>query len=163
MKNNNSISKKAVGIMNPLVGIVLALLFLIIILAIFRTASPMLTFGFGMNAHLGDLKGRFRIEAFDNMNEGPIFAMFFAEWCGHCKRAKPEFKKLMDSYNGKVKVMLIDAEAAENKDLVQSQNVKGFPTIRYYPNGFSSKPVEYEGGRDFKSFMNYLNSLQGTM
>ena len=86
MKNNNSISKKAVGIMNPLVGIVLALLVLIIILAIFRTASPMLTFGFGVNAHLGDLKGKFRIEAFDNMNQGPLFVMYFAEWCGHCKR-----------------------------------------------------------------------------
>ena len=149
--------------MNPLVGIVLALLVLIIILAIFRTASPMLTFGFGVNAHLGDLKGKFRIEAFDNMNQGPLFVMYFAEWCGHCKRTKPEFEKLMNSYNGNVKVMLVDAEAAENKDLVKSQNVKGFPTIRYYPNGLSSKPIEYTGGRDLKSFMTYLNSLQGTM
>jgi protein disulfide-isomerase A6 len=71
----------------------------------------------------------------------------------------PEFKKLMNSYNGNVKIVAIDSESEENKDLVKSQNIKGFPTIRYYPSGLSGDHQEYEGGRTHDDFMQYLNSL----
>jgi thiol-disulfide isomerase/thioredoxin len=149
---------------NPLFIIIMLLLGLIIILAIFRSASPFLSVGFGVNAHIGELKGSFEIEAFDNApdqsnDSDALFIMYYAEWCGHCKKTMPEFKKLMDSYNGNVKIIAIDSESEENKDLVKSQNIKGFPTIRYYPSGLSGDHQEYDGGRTQDDFMQYLNSL----
>ena len=27
----------------------------------------------------------------------PAFSLYHVDWCGHCKRAKPEFKKLDDT------------------------------------------------------------------
>jgi len=151
-------------IRNPLFIIVMLLIGLIIVLAIFRSVSPFLSLGFGMNAHIGDLKGSFEIEAFDNNldlsnNSSALFVMYYAEWCGHCKRTMPEFNKLIDSYNGNIKIILINSEQDEYKDLIKSQDIKGFPTIRYYPAGLSSDYQEYNGGRTHSEFMQYLESL----
>jgi thiol-disulfide isomerase/thioredoxin len=88
--------------------------------------------------------------------------MYYAEWCGHCKRAKPEFEKLSQNYQGKVKILAINAESPENKDLVKSQNIEGFPTIRYYPSGLSGKYDEYIGSRTYSDFVQYLGTVEGT-
>ena len=98
---NNSMMKNSSIMSNPLFIIVMLLLGLIIILSIFRSVSPALTLGFGVNAHIGDLRGSFELETFSNNSE-PVFAMYYAEWCGHCKRTKPEFQKLLDNYKGNV-------------------------------------------------------------
>jgi thiol-disulfide isomerase/thioredoxin len=154
MAQLKNISNSVSAISNPLFIIVMLLIGLIVILAIFRSASPFLNIGFGVNAHIGELKGTFEIEAFDNQE--PLFVMYFAEWCGHCKTTKPEFLKLGEKYKN-IKVMLVDAEADENKELVKSQNISGYPTIRYYKSGnLEDKGDEYSGGRtedDFKSFL----------
>jgi thiol-disulfide isomerase/thioredoxin len=88
--------------------------------------------------------------------------MFYAEWCGHCKTTKPQFQQLIDNYKGPVKIMMIDSEAPENQDLVKSQNIKGFPTIRYYPSGISQNYQEYNGGRNVDNFMQFLNQIQAS-
>jgi thiol-disulfide isomerase/thioredoxin len=148
---------------NPLFIVVAAIIVLILILAIFRSSSQYFGVGIGVNAHIGDLKGSFKLEAFDNQNTGShaTFVMFYANWCGHCQRTKPEFQKLKDSYKGSVKILMIDAELDEHKELVQSQNIKGFPTIRYYPSGLDSSYSEYDGERQSESFLSYLQTQSG--
>ena len=123
---------------NPVFIMLMFVLVIIIFLAIFRSVSPFLTMGLGFNAHVGSLRGSFQIEAFENqMENGPVFAMYGTEWCGHCKRTKPDFEKLQNSYKGPIKIMYIDCEDDNNKELISKQKIKGFPTIRYYPNGIS--------------------------
>ena len=147
---------------NPLFAIVMLLIGLIIILAIFRSASPFLNLGFGINAHIGELKGSFEIEAFNNgADTQPVLVMYYAEWCGHCKRTMPEFKKLIDTYRGDVKIIAIDSEDKENAELVKAQNIKGFPTIRYYPSGLLGSYKEYNGGRKYTDFVEYLGNIKG--
>ena len=157
--NSNKMMKVSV-ITNPLFIIIMLLLALIIILAIFRSVSPLLSLGFGINAHIGDLKGSFEIEAYDNKKES-MLVMYYAEWCGHCKRTMPKFQKLMDEYKGSVKIIAINSELEENKELVKSQNISGFPTIRYYPEGFEGEYKEYEGGREYSDFVQYLGTVTG--
>ena len=146
---------------NPLIIVVSLLLILIVILAIFRSVTPFLNLGFQVNAHVGELKGSFQIEAFKNESEGKYFVMYFAEWCGHCKRTKPEFEKLMTQYKGDIKIIMIDAESDENKELVKSQNINGFPTIRYYSSGINDNFKDYEGGRSYSDFVDYLGTISG--
>ncbi len=146
---------------NPLVIVICLLLGLIVVLAILRPASPFLNFGIEMSAHIGDLRGSVNFEAFENNQ--PAFVMYFTEWCGHCKRTKPEFNKLMESYKGPVKIMMIDCEAAENAELVKQQGIKGFPTIRYYPSGMGSDFQEYSGERTFPQFQQFLNKVSGVL
>ena len=56
---------------NPLAILIVIILSIIIIIAIFRATN--LSAGIGMNAHIGQLKGSFQLEAFENSNS-PAFA-----------------------------------------------------------------------------------------
>ena len=150
---------------HPVFMMLMFVLVLIIFLAIFRSVSPFLTMGIGMNAHVGTLRGSFQIEAFENQMTGsePTFVIFHAPWCGHCKRAMPEFEKFKNSYNGPIKVIDINSEEDANKEIIKSQNIQGFPTIRYYPNGLSGQFEEYTGERTADGFNAYVTKVQGVM
>ena len=147
---------------NPLFIIVMILLILVVILSVFRSVSPSLTLGVGINAHLGDIRGSFELETFDNGSDSkPAFVMYYAEWCGHCKTTMPQFQKLMQNYKGNVSIMPVNSESPENKDLIKSQEIKGFPTIRYYPSGMAGNYEEYTGERSYTDFVQYLGSVSG--
>ena len=55
----------------------------------------------------------------------------------------------------------VDAEAPNAKATAEEQDVKGFPTIKFFPKG-STTPKAYEGGRTAKEFVSYLNEQAGT-
>ena len=150
---------------HPVFMMLMFVLVLIIFLAIFRSVSPFLTMGIGMNAHLGTLRGSFQIEAFENKmsNSEPTFVIFHAPWCGHCKRAMPEFEKFKKSYNGPIKVIDINSEEDANKEIIKSQNIQGFPTIRYYPDGLEGQYTEYNGGRSADDFKEYVSQITGVL
>ena len=158
MPKNTNMKNTSNLFLNPLIHIVMFLIFLIIVLAIFRIYSPMFSAGLGVNAHIGNLKGSFELEAFQSGVE-PTFAMFYAPWCGHCKNAMPEFDKLAENPPNGVKVMKINCDEESNKELAKKQNIQGFPTIRYYKNGMDGDHQEYNGERTADGFMSFLNNL----
>ena len=143
MARNGNMDSTTQFFLNPLVHVILFILFIIIILAIFRVSSPVFNAGISAKAHIGGFKGGFELEAFDNHDNQPLFCMYFAEWCGHCKRTMPEFDKLIESPPKGIKVLKIDSEDKQNAELIKSQDIKGFPTIRYYPKGLDSDYKEY--------------------
>lgn len=72
---------------------------------------------------------------------------FFAPWCGHCKNLAPEWAKAAKELKGKVKLGALDATAHQSK--AQEYDVRGYPTIKFFPAGSkrSSDAQEYDGGR----------------
>jgi protein disulfide-isomerase-like protein len=149
---------------HPVFMMLMFVLVIIIFLAIFRSVSPFLTMGLGMNAHIGTLRGSFQLEAFENqVANTPTFVMFYAPWCGHCKRAKPEFENFKKSYKGPIKVIAIDCEEPANKELAKKHNIQGYPTIRYYPTGLSGQFEEYNGERTADGFNEYVSKVQGVL
>lgn len=72
---------------------------------------------------------------------------FMAPWCGHCQRLAPEWAKAATELKGKVKLGAVDATV--HSSLGAQYDVKGYPTIKFFPGGRkSSSDVEnYEGGR----------------
>jgi thiol-disulfide isomerase/thioredoxin len=72
----------------------------------------------------------------DNSTEVEIM-FFFANWCPHCKTAKPEWEKAKSEYdnttiNGyKILFVEIDCSNPDSKttSLMDKYNVEGFPTI----------------------------------
>ena len=55
----------------------------------------------------------------------------------------------------------VDATAENAKSTAESQGVKSYPTIKYFPPG-TSTPVEYGGGRTEADFVEFLNEKAGT-
>ena len=84
-----------------------------------------------------------------NLNgNNTIVLIFFAEWCGFCREAKPTFEKLANDYPNKVQ--LIDSD--KNKDLLSNYSVKSFPTI------MTNKGDKYNGDRSYESLSQFVNS-----
>jgi thiol-disulfide isomerase/thioredoxin len=83
-----------------------------------------------------------------------------ADWCGHCKKAAPEFDKLMAASpltlkdGTKVVVKVLDAD--QNKDEMKSYNVKGFPSILIQDG---SRMVDYPGERTYNGVLAFLNNM----
>ena len=91
--------------------------------------------------------------------EDKSLIIFKAEWCGHCKTAESEFKKLKsaspitlkDGSKATVKVLDADADKAE----IAPYKVKGFPTILIANGGTTT---EYPGPRESTEVIKFLNS-----
>jgi thiol-disulfide isomerase/thioredoxin len=90
--------------------------------------------------------------------------MFYVDWCGHCKTAKPGYKQFMDEYNGTklndktVKVEMINCEENEaNAKMASEYEVKGYPTIIAGLNG--QKHVYTGSDKSSQGFGSWLKSL----
>jgi len=82
-----------------------------------------------------------------------------ADWCGHCKKAAPEFDKLMSASpitlkdGSKVNVTILDAD--KDKEELSKYKIKGFPTILVVDG---SNTTEYPGERTSDGVIEFLNS-----
>ena len=69
------------------------------------------------------------------VNAGKI-VMYFAEWCGHCKRFKPHFKEAQQAAKTMYPnfgVVLNDCEGTQaERKACKDADVRGFPTVKIY-------------------------------
>ena len=73
--------------------------------------------------------------------------IFYAPWCGHCKRSMGEFKDAVSQANGKV--MMINSDDPDSKELIEKYNVNGFPTI------MKASGEKYTGPRTSSGIINF--------
>jgi thioredoxin 1 len=73
----------------------------------------------------------FQTEVLDSSD--PVLVDFSAVWCGPCKMLDPIVKQLAGEWDGKVKVVKIDADA--NPDIVMKYSVMGIPTLLFFKGG----------------------------
>jgi thiol-disulfide isomerase/thioredoxin len=59
--------------------------------------------------------------------------MFYAEWCGHCKKTKPAFAEAASNHTGHVRFMRVDVD--KNKDVATLFQISGYPTILKLDSG----------------------------
>lgn len=74
--------------------------------------------------------------------------MFYAPWCGHCKRAKPEFNKASDFFKDDPRIGLAAVDCTKHKAVCSAHSIKGFPTIKYF--NYLKTVREYSGGRNVR-------------
>lgn len=66
----------------------------------------------------------------------PIIALFYTDWCGYCRKFVPVFDKVVKrkAIREKFAVAYVNAEYYQNKYLVDSYELPGYPTV-YLING----------------------------
>jgi thiol-disulfide isomerase/thioredoxin len=103
------------------------------------------------------------IQGFQNKGpDGYTFTMYYADWCGHCKNAKPDFENLASSgpvvVNGKkCTVQMVSPEKEPEK--AKGKPIRGFPTFLFEsPNG---EIVEYKGERNADGYLKFINETLG--
>jgi thiol-disulfide isomerase/thioredoxin len=70
------------------------------------------------------------------LKDGNWMVLYYAEWCGHCKTMKPEWKKAVDNVsNNKDTINVAEIESSHIGNLSEPPNVDGYPTIKMYNNG----------------------------
>lgn len=89
------------------------------------------------------------------------FIEFYAPWCGHCKQLQPEWERMAKKIYKDIKVAKVDA-TVETK-LASRYQIKGYPTIKYFPAGVKSDSsvLDYNGQRDSESMGTWALEMKG--
>ena len=65
--------------------------------------------------------------------------IFYTQWCGACKEAKPEFSKAADELVGDNKVIMAGVDCGPYKSLCRLYGVNAYPTLLYFHYGKSEQ------------------------
>ena len=66
-------------------------------------------------------------------SEIPVIVDFWAVWCGPCRMVAPVLEELSAQYEGRVKIVKVDAD--ENPKLSADYNIVSIPTLNIYSGG----------------------------
>ncbi|XP_054719753.1 protein disulfide-isomerase A6 homolog [Uloborus diversus] len=79
---------------------------------------------------------------------------FYAPWCGHCQKLAPHWADAATELKGKVKLGALDATV--HTIMSRKYEIKGFPTIKFFPQGpKDGNAEEYDGGRNAEDIINW--------
>jgi len=94
------------------------------------------------------------IEGFISSKDSAMI-MFYAQWCGHCKSAKPEYSKAAQLLATEAPDTALGAiDCVKHKGAGAKYNVGGYPTFNYYKKG---KLIgEYNQGRRASDFVEFM-------
>jgi protein disulfide-isomerase A6 len=82
--------------------------------------------------------------------------------CGiDCKSLAPTWERLAADFANEPSIIIAKVNAEDNRAVAAKYDVKGYPTIKYFPKN-NGTPLLYELGRDELAMVDYVNSQAGT-
>jgi protein disulfide-isomerase A1 len=132
--------------------------------------------------HSGALKPTLKSEEAPADNSGPVKVVvgttfadivldttkdvlleFYAPWCGHCKALTPTYDELGEKFASQESIVIAKVDATANDIDHPKVNVRGFPTIIFFPANAKDAPITYEGERDLDSFVSFIETHATTL
>ena len=119
------------------------------------------------NEHFQEESNGHEEEHYTNYNGGNIredfdsqpltLKLFYADWCGHCKRFKPTFDNELPQVikRSGLGCKLQSVNADEQPELVRKYDVKGFPTLIL--EGQNGVIAEYNGDRSASDIQKFIS------
>ena len=113
--------------------------------------------GFNANREHGDSDTNAKKEA--------ELLFFYADWCPHCKVAKPEWDKLKSENEGKqingYNVVYTEYNCVDPppnvEDLMAKYDIKGYPTVKLVKNG--DEIIDYDAKPTASTMNQFLNQF----
>jgi protein disulfide-isomerase A1 len=90
-----------------------------------------------------------------------VLVEFYAPWCGHCKNLAPIWEELGAVFQDIPSVIIAKIDATAN-DVSPKLNIRGFPTILYFPANHKDSPLEYQGPRSLEDLVKFVTSHANT-
>ena len=100
------------------------------------------------------------LEHFENKvlaasNESPVLVDLWAEWCSPCLVIAPVLKKLINEYDGRLKLAKVEVDEGENMKLAGRYQVRGFPTVLLIING--EEIARFSGAKPLSFLRNFID------
>ncbi len=138
---------------NLLIGVAVAVVFSVVGYMVYLYSRPKL---------LTKINGDSDNSQTSNSDAELIF--FFADWCPHCKKAKPHWEEVKQSYSGKVvngytmtfTEMDCSKETDEMKQITTEYEIEGYPTIKLIKDG---QVIEYDAKPDKDTLEKFINTV----
>lgn len=97
-----------------------------------------------------------------DIHSGKKLVLFYADWCGYCKKIKPDWDAAASKVNQKsdikmIKINVGDAKDAKQQQIANAYNIQGYPTILHLDSG--KKVDTYKDGMDETSFVSCCNTF----
>lgn len=82
---------------------------------------------------------------------------FYTDWCGYCKQFKPEWEIIEMELMNNPMIETVPINGDENKELVKSYSVPGFPTLMMEMS--DGQIIPYSGNRDANSVLEFVSQF----
>jgi len=87
-------------------------------------------------------------------NEKDVLVEYYAPWCGHCKKLAPIWDELASDLKDVSNLVIAKFDATANE--VEGLEIRGYPTLKFYPAGSKGNPIDYDGERALDDIKNWL-------
>ena len=106
------------------------------------------------------------LETFDKKvmavsNDTPVLVDLWAEWCSPCLVIAPILKRLVDEYDGEIKLAKVEVDEGENMKLAGRYQVRGFPTVLLIIKG--EEVARFSGAKPLSFLRNFVDDHLGSL
>jgi protein disulfide-isomerase A1 len=83
-----------------------------------------------------------------------VIVKFYAPWCGHCKKIAPIYDEVATKLAHNKNLIIAKMDSTLNE--TDKVSIQGFPTIKFWPAGDKSAPIDFNGDRTVDGFVDFL-------
>jgi protein disulfide-isomerase A1 len=105
--------------------------------------------------HVKVVKGK-SFESIVLDNEKDVLVEFYAPWCGHCKSLAPKYDELAEKLSGIESVVIAKMDNTANEIDIPGVEVKGYPTLYFFPGKNKSTPKLFSGKREVDDLLAFI-------